>query len=171
MSVTWLFTNIAKLSPRPVTNSDVTTLVTVTKFSFEGPSEYDSYNNEIQLWVKMYPEKVDDFIFDSKESSQVIDEEISSQARFLNSWNSYWLPIISSLWLVKQKFENRLKFDHCESLLSDLEFMNKPSLTPKVSKKETKKVAGMETIKRQMDSLTEMVNDLQVVLVSDWLTF
>ena len=71
----------------------------------------------------------------------------------------------------KQKFENRLKFDHCESLLSDLEFMNKPSSTPKVSKKETKKVAGMETIKRQMDSLTEMVNDLQVVLVSDWLTF
>ena len=31
---------------------------------------------------KMYRKKVDDFIFDSKESSQVIDEEISSQARF-----------------------------------------------------------------------------------------
>ena len=41
--------------------------------------------------------------------------------------------------------------------------MNKPSSTPKVCKKETKKVAGMETIKRQMDSLTEMVNDLQVI--------
>ena len=31
---------------------------------------------------KMYRLKVDDFIFDSKESSQVIDEEISSQAWF-----------------------------------------------------------------------------------------
>ena len=49
--------------------------------------------------------------------------------------------------------------------------MNKPSSTPKVCKKETKKVAGMETIKRQMDSLTEMVNDLQVMLVSDWPDF
>ena len=29
----------------------------------------------------------------------------------------------------------------------------------------------METIKRQMDSLTEMVNDLQVMLISDWLDF
>ena len=49
--------------------------------------------------------------------------------------------------------------------------MNKPSSTPKVCKKETKKVAGMETIKRQMDSLTEMVNDLQVMLASDGLKF
>ena len=67
-------------------------------------------------------------------------------------------------WLLEWKslFESHKKFDHCESLLSDLEFMNKPSSTPKVCKKETKKVAGMETIKRQMDSLTEMVNDLQV---------
>ena len=47
--------------------------------------------------------------------------------------------------------------------------MNKPSSTPKVCKKETKKVAGMETIKRQMDSLTEMVNDLQVNYTRLWL--
>ena len=47
--------------------------------------------------------------------------------------------------------------------------MNKPSSTPKVCKKETKKVAGMETIKRQMDSLTEMVNDLQVDYTRLWL--
>ena len=64
----------------------------------------------------------------SYDSSRVNDEEISSQ------------------------------FDHCESLLSDLDFGMKTS-TPilKKSPKNEVRIKGMETIKRQMDNLTEMV--------------
>ena len=67
-------------------------------------------------------------------SSKVEDEEISSQ------------------------------FDHCESLLSDLEFIGKPAMasTPVSNTRKYESRQGMESIKRQMDSLADMVNDLQV---------
>ena len=75
----------------------------------------------------------------SYDSSRVNDEEISSQ------------------------------FDHCESLLSDLDFVK--TSTPIINKRENEirqkrdsknevRIEGMETIKRQMDNLTEMVYSL-----------
>ena len=77
------------------------------------------------------------------------------------------------------------QYDHCESLLSDLEFLGKPNMssTPissvrqqKMEARQGKKSAkwhfsefwnpnlylGMESIKRQMDNLADMVNDLQL---------
>lgn len=63
------------------------------------------------------------------------------------------------------------QFDRCESLLSDMESYHgsvsrSVSVKPHPSKKASKKHVGMETIKRQMDNLTEMVNDLQFQMES-----
>ena len=53
-------------------------------------------------------------------------------------------------------------FDRCESILSDMESISTNSKKSISSRpKSQKSHVGMETIKRQMDSLTEMVNDLQ----------
>ena len=57
------------------------------------------------------------------------------------------------------------QYDRCESLLSDMESYGTRSglSTPFTNPvKSTNKFVGMETIKRQMDNLTEMVNDLQI---------